>query len=148
MEDSTTGMKKTRWRKKKWIFRRFFSALFTYFPRNDASLFAYHPSANLLWKDPSSFFLNSFFFLYAHRVPCFFIISFCNELLRMWLAIFEIWCYTQSLPVLLKVKRNENIDASFECLKQKCPRMCTQIISNQFFEDAKPIKRQILPNDF
>ena len=93
-------------------------------------------------------FFKFFFFLYAHRVPCFFMISFCNELLRMWLAIFEIWCYTQSLPVLLKVKRNENIDASFECLKQKCPRMCTQIISNQFFEDAKPIKRQILPNDF
>ena len=134
MEDSTTGMKKTRWRKKKWIFRRFFSALFTYFPRNDASLFAYHPSANLLWKHPSSLFLKFFFFLYAHRVPCFFIISFCNELLRMWLAIFEIWCYTQSLPVLLKVKRNENIDASFECLKQNAQECAHKLFPTSFLK--------------
>lgn len=64
---------------------------YLFFKKNDASLFAYTPKCQFVMKLPSqkvTLFIQPF--LHIEFLAIF--ISFCNELLRMWLAIFEIWC--------------------------------------------------------
>lgn len=63
---------------------------YLFFKKNDASIFAYTPKCQFVMK--LLFFKNSILFLILHIEFLAIFISFCNELLRMWLAIFEIWC--------------------------------------------------------
>ena len=65
---------------------------YLFFKKNDASIFAYTPKCQFVMKLPFLSKKNSILILILHIEFLAIFISFCNELLRMWLAIFEIWC--------------------------------------------------------